>query len=81
MTLDELLAFSKRQNASDLLFSPGMPVGMRVNGRIRPVKMDPLESIFRGVLAKHLEEMSSLKSIIRDAVADPSKPKSALDAL
>lgn len=41
----------------------------------------PLETIFRGVLKKHLDEMESLKSIINDAVPDPSKPKSALEAL
>jgi len=41
----------------------------------------PEERIFRGVLAKHLWEMDRLGRIINDAVVDPSKPKSALDAL
>jgi len=44
-------------------------------------KMGPLETIFRMVLNKHLKEMESLSQIINDAVVDPSKPKSALDAL
>jgi hypothetical protein len=44
-------------------------------------KKSPLETVFRMVLIKHIEEMASLKSIINDAVSDPSKPKSALDAL
>ena len=44
-------------------------------------KMDPLEAIFRTTLNRHLNEMKSLSQIIRDAIADPSKPKSALDAL
>lgn len=44
MTLDELFAFAAKQTASDILFSPGMPVGMRVNGSIRAVKMDPVDS-------------------------------------
>lgn len=44
MTLDELLRFSAKQNASDILFSPGMPVGLRVNGSIRAVKADPIDS-------------------------------------
>jgi hypothetical protein len=43
--------------------------------------MGPLAQIFAGVLQKHIEEMESLASIINDAVIDPSKPKSALDAL
>lgn len=44
-------------------------------------RLSPEENIFRGMLKKHLEEMASLKSIIADAVYDPSKPKSALEAL
>lgn len=41
----------------------------------------PEERIFRGVLAKHLWEMDRLGRIMNDAVVDPSKPKSALEAL
>lgn len=41
----------------------------------------PLETVFRGLVHKHIEEMHSLGSIINDAVPDPSKPKSALEAL
>jgi hypothetical protein len=41
----------------------------------------PEERIFRVALAKHLDEMDSLKSIINDAVSNPNGPKSALEAL
>ena len=43
--------------------------------------MGTLEYIFRGLLRKHVGEMESLASIMNDAVPDPSKPKSALEAL
>ena len=44
-------------------------------------RLSPEETIFRGILTKHLADMESLKSIISDAIYDPSKPKSALEAL
>jgi len=44
-------------------------------------KDHPLMIIFRGLVKQHIDEMESLASIMNDAVADPSKPKSALDAL
>jgi len=44
-------------------------------------KMAPLETIFRGVLKKHIDEMASLNSIMNDAIHDPSKPKSVFDVL
>jgi len=43
--------------------------------------LGPLESIFSMVVQKHIGEMKSLASIINDAIPDPSKPRSALDAL
>lgn len=42
---------------------------------------DPLETIFRAVLKQHIGEIRRLALIINDAVSDPSKPKSALEAL
>lgn len=44
-------------------------------------KMGPLETIFRGLVHKHLQELDKLGRIMNDAVPDPSKPKSALEAL
>lgn len=44
-------------------------------------KMGPLEDVFRMTLTRHLYEMKKLSRIMNDAVPDPSKPKSALEAL
>jgi twitching motility protein PilT len=41
-SLDQLLAFAARQNASDLLLVAGSPIAMRVNGALTPAAGPPL---------------------------------------
>ena len=41
-SLDQLLAFAVRQNASDLLLIAGTPVALRVNGTLAPAAGPPL---------------------------------------
>jgi twitching motility protein PilT len=41
-SLDQLLAFASRQNASDLLLVAGTPVALRVNGALAPAAGPPL---------------------------------------
>ncbi len=48
---------------------------------VKDPSRNPSETIFRAVLKQHIEQMESLASIQNDAVSDPSKPKSALEAL
>jgi twitching motility protein PilT len=43
-SLDQLLAFAARQNASDLLLVPGSAVALRVNGALMPASGPPLSS-------------------------------------
>src|SRR4026207_679776 len=40
-SLDQLLAFAARQNASDLLLVAGSPIAMRVNGALTPAAGPP----------------------------------------
>jgi len=41
-SLDQLLAYAGRQNASDLLLIAGTPVALRVNGTLAPAAGPPL---------------------------------------
>jgi twitching motility protein PilT len=51
----QLLAEMIRRNASDLLLVPGSPPTIRVNGRLNPLPLDPLENgQVEGLLAGHL---------------------------
>ena len=43
MDITELLAFSARQNASDLHLSAGLPPMIRVDGEIRRVNVPPMD--------------------------------------
>lgn len=43
MDITELLAFSAKNNASDLHLSAGLPPMIRVDGDIRRVNVPPLE--------------------------------------
>ena len=43
MDITELLAFSAKQNASDLHLSAGLPPMIRVDGDVRRINLPPLE--------------------------------------
>jgi len=43
MDITELLAFSAKQNASDLHLSAGLPPMIRVDGDVRRVNLPPLD--------------------------------------
>ena len=76
-SLDQLLAFAGRQNASDLLLISGTPVALRVNGALAPAAGPPLapEDVRNLVLplldARQYDELQKKKSVDFCFVRDP----------
>ncbi len=76
-SLDPLLAFASRQNASDLLLIAGTPVALRVNGSLAPAAGPPLgpEDVRNLVLplldSRQHEELQKKKSVDFCFVRDP----------
>ncbi len=76
-SLDQLLAFAGRQNASDLLLIAGTPVALRVNGALAPAAGPPLTPDDVRNLVLHLldtrqyEELQKKKSVDFCFVRDP----------
>jgi twitching motility protein PilT len=76
-SLDQLLAFAGRQNASDLLLIAGTPVALRVNGALAPAAGPPLapEDVRNLVLplldARQYDELQKKKSVDFCFVRDP----------
>ena len=76
-SLDQLLAFAGRQNASDLLLIAGTPVALRVNGALAPAAGPPLapEDVRSLVLplldARQYDELQKKKSVDFCFVRDP----------
>ena len=69
MDITELLAFSARQNASDLHLSAGLPPMIRVDGEIRRVNVPPMDhgevqSLI--YVAKGMERLSKDVDAIQD---------------
>src|ERR1700683_2901990 len=68
-SLDRLLAFAGRQNASDLLLIAGTPVALRVNGALAPAAGPPLspEDVRNFVLplldSRQYDELQKKKSV------------------
>ena len=79
-SLDQLLAFAARQNASDVLLIAGTPVALRVNGALAPAAGPPLkpEDVRNLVLplldARQYEELQKKKSVDFCFVRDPGGP-------
>ena len=76
-SLDRLLAFAGRQNASDVLLIAGTPVALRVNGALAPAVGPPLhaDDVRHLVLplldARQYEELQKKKSVDFCFVRDP----------
>ena len=76
-SLDQLLSFANRQNASDLLLIAGTPVALRVNGTLAPAAGPPLsaEDVRNFVLplldSRQYEELQKRKSVDFCFVRDP----------
>jgi twitching motility protein PilT len=65
-----LLAEMVRRRASDLLLVPGSPPTVRVNGRLRPLPLDPLEpGQVEGLFAGHLGTRSR-NLLVEEGTAD-----------
>ena len=76
-SLDQLLAFAVRQNASDLLLIAGTPVALRVNGTLAPAAGPPLspDDVRNFVVplldSRQYEELQKKKSVDFCFVRDP----------
>jgi twitching motility protein PilT len=76
-SIDRLLAFAGRQNASDLLLIAGTPVALRVNGALAPAVGPPLtpEDVRHLVLplvdARQYDELQKKKSVDFCFARDP----------
>ena len=76
-SLDQLLSFASRQNASDLLLIAGTPVALRVNGTLAPAAGPPLspEDVRNFVLplldSRQYDELQKRKSVDFCFVRDP----------
>jgi twitching motility protein PilT len=76
-SLDQLLAYAGRQNASDLLLIAGTPVALRVNGALAPAAGPPLspEDVRNFVLplldSRQYDELQKKRSVDFCFVRDP----------
>jgi twitching motility protein PilT len=76
-SLDQLLAFAARQNASDLLLIAGTPIALRVNGTLAPAAGPPLSpddvrNLVLPVLdARQYDDLQKKKSIDFCFVREP----------
>jgi len=76
-SLDQLLAFAARQNASDLLLIAGTPIALRVNGALAPAAGPPLapDDIRNLILplldARQYDDLQKKKSVDFCFVRDP----------
>lgn len=76
-SLDQLLAYAARQNASDLLLAAGSAVALRVNGALTPAAGPPLSSedvrslVLPLLEPERREELQKTKSVDFCFVRDP----------
>ena len=68
MDITELLAFSAKQNASDLHLSAGLPPMIRVDGDVRRINLPPLE---HKEVHNLVYEIMNDSSVVRTGVEPP----------